>query len=78
MPWQSSDATRHTKKATSPVAKRQWAHVADGVLAKTGNEGLAVREANGVIDRRTKSHRDAVKAGKRAPVSHDEFHRMGS
>jgi len=29
-------------------------------------------------DRRTKAHRAAVKAGKRAPVSHSEFHRLGS
>jgi hypothetical protein len=39
------------------VSKRQWAHVANGVLAKTGNEGLAVREANGVIAKRRKPQR---------------------
>lgn len=52
MPWKAKDAAAKTKKARSPSAKRQWAHVADSVLARTGDEGLAVREANGVVKRR--------------------------
>lgn len=52
MPWKPSDASRKTKKAKSPKAKRQWAHVADKVLAKTGDEGRAIREANAVVKRR--------------------------
>lgn len=52
MPWTPRDATSKTKKAKSPTAKRQWAHVADSVLAKTGDEGRAVREANAVVKRR--------------------------
>lgn len=53
MPWTQSDGpARHTKKAKSAGAKKQWSAVANAVLAKTGNEGLAVREANGVIKRR--------------------------
>ncbi len=55
MPWIPSDASKHTKKAKSPKAKRQWSHVADAVLAKTGDEGRAVREANAVIGRRRKN-----------------------
>ena len=54
MPWKSSDASGKTRKAKSPVAKRQWAHVADKVLAKTGDEGRAIREANAVVKRRRK------------------------
>ncbi len=54
MPWTAKDAASKTKKAKSPKAKRQWAHVADSVLAKTGDEGLAVREANSVVKRRRK------------------------
>jgi hypothetical protein len=54
MPWQSTDSTRHTKKADTPVAKRQWADVANSVLKKTGNEGRAVREANAEVARRKK------------------------
>lgn len=52
MPWTPRDAASKTKKAKSPTAKRQWAHVADGVPAKTGDEGRAVREANAVVKRR--------------------------
>ena len=40
-----------------PTAKRQWTKVANGVLAKTGNEGLAIREANGVVKKRKKKKR---------------------
>lgn len=55
MPWTPKDATRHDKKARSGVSKRQWSDVANSVLQKTGDEGLAVREANGVIKGRYKS-----------------------
>lgn len=56
MPWTPSDGpARHTKKAKSPTAKRQWSAVANNVLAKTGDEGRAVREANAVVKRRRKS-----------------------
>lgn len=54
MPWTAKDATRHTKKARSSKAKRQWRDVADNVLARTGNEGRAVREANAAVKRRKK------------------------
>ena len=52
MPWTPAQAQKHTKKAKSAIAKRQWAHVADAVLKKTGNEGRAVREANSVVAKR--------------------------
>lgn len=55
MPWKPGDATRHTKKARSKKSKRQWRDIADSVLAKTGDEGRAVREANAVIKRRKRS-----------------------
>ncbi len=55
MPWTAKDATRHTKKAQSPAAKRQWKKVANSVLAKTGNEGRAVASANAAVNRRGKS-----------------------
>jgi hypothetical protein len=54
MPWTADDGpSRHTKKAKSLSAKRQWAAVANSVLAKSGDDAKAVREANGVIKRRT-------------------------
>ncbi len=52
MPWTAADVARHTKKAKSGVAKRQWSDVANSILKRTGDEGLAVREANGVIKSR--------------------------
>jgi len=49
-PWTPSNGpARHTKKAKSAKSKREWADVANSVLAKTGDEGRAVREANGVV-----------------------------
>ncbi len=53
MPWQSSDAARHTRKAKSAKARSQWKEVANSVLARTGNDARAVRAANSVIARRT-------------------------
>lgn len=49
MPWTAADASKKTRKANTPKKQRQWAHVADSVLARTGDEGQAVRTANGVI-----------------------------
>lgn len=51
MPWKPSDAKRHDKKAKSPKQERQWSDVANSVLKQTGDEGRAVREANGVVMR---------------------------
>lgn len=56
MPWQPSDAKGKTKKARSPKLKRKWSAVANAILAKTGNEGLAVKTANGVIKHSHKAH----------------------
>ena len=52
MPWAARDATKKDRKAKTPKAKRQWAAVANATLARTGDEGRAIRTANGVIKRR--------------------------
>lgn len=53
MPWTPKDAPSKTSKADTPAKQRQWAHVANGVLAKTADDAKAIREANAVIrDRR--------------------------
>ena len=52
MPWTPSDAERHTSKAKGSIAKRQWSDVANSVLQKTGDNGRAVRTANGVVNKR--------------------------
>jgi hypothetical protein len=49
MPWQSRDAKRHTKKATTPKKRRQFAHVANEILERTGDEGRAIRGANSAV-----------------------------
>jgi uncharacterized protein YdaT len=49
MPWEESDAPRHTKKARSGKRKRQWSHIANGALKRGDSEGTAIRKANGVI-----------------------------
>lgn len=50
MPWSTGkDALRHTKKAKTAKKQRQWLHVANSALQRTGDDALAIREANGVI-----------------------------
>lgn len=57
MPWRPSDASSKTKKAKSPIAKRQWRDVANKVLAQSGDERRAIMEANAVIKRRNNKKR---------------------
>jgi len=64
MPWDQSDAKRHDKKAAGGKSARQWADVANSVLERTGDEGRAVRTANGVIKKR-KEKPTRKRAGKR-------------
>lgn len=55
MPWSPDDGpARHTKKADTPGAKKQWAAVANKVLAEGGEdaEGKAVRIANAAVAKR--------------------------
>lgn len=49
MPWKMSDATAHTKKANTPKKKKQFAVVANKVLAESGDEGKAIRIANAAV-----------------------------
>ena len=65
MPWNPEDAFRHTKKAKTPKLRREWSHVANSVLKRTGDDGLAVREANGVIAKQRAGGISKVFAGKR-------------
>ena len=51
MPWTPDDAYRHTHKATTPELQELWAQIANDALARTGDEGRAIREANAVIAR---------------------------
>jgi hypothetical protein len=51
MPWTAEDAERHTKKADNAKRQRMWADIANSVLAETGDEGRAIREANAMVGR---------------------------
>jgi len=58
MPWSAADAARKTRKASTAKLRSLWAEVANSTLARTGNEALAIREANGVIrDQATREKR---------------------
>jgi hypothetical protein len=63
MPWSPSDAQRHDSKADTQNLQRQWSDVANSVLKRTGDEGLAVREANGTITR-SHEHEGEIKPNK--------------
>jgi hypothetical protein len=72
MPWQPDDAPRHTHKANTPHLCRLWAEVANNVLAKTGNEGRAVRAANAAVARE-KRHSSVGEPELGKWVERDEF-----
>lgn len=53
MPWTPSDSKRFSKKASGNKGfSDQWSKVANKTLADTGDEGQAVKVANGVIKKR--------------------------
>ncbi len=56
MPWTPKDAPAHTKKANTPAKRKQWAEVADSVLAKTGDDAQAIRAANSVVKNHPAKH----------------------
>jgi len=57
MPWTAKDATKYTKKATTPKLRKQWAAVANSTLKRCVDDGgdtdkceaSAIRQANGAI-----------------------------
>lgn len=51
MPWTAADAGKHTKRAGTPGRAHLWARVANRVLERTGDEALAIREADAVVGR---------------------------
>ena len=57
MPWESKDAPRHTKRAKSAKAKRQWRHVANSMLERGYSEARAIRAANATVKRRGRRSR---------------------
>ena len=62
MPWAMKDATRFTKKATTKKKKKQFAVVANKVLAGSGDEGKAIRIANAAVKKNKSKKRKAAEA----------------
>ena len=56
MPWNPTDANRHTKKADTKATAKQWSAVANAVLEKSGDEGKAVRIANAAVKKHPSGH----------------------
>lgn len=46
MPWSPKDAKGKTKDASTPEKRKRWAAIANHVLARTGDEAMAIRMAN--------------------------------
>ena len=49
MPWTASDALHFTKKATTLSLRRQWAKIANRILAHGQKESMAIKIANAAI-----------------------------
>lgn len=47
MPWSPDDAKRF-KKDISPASSQRWANIANALLKETGDEGQAIKMANGM------------------------------
>jgi hypothetical protein len=54
MPFKAKDATRFTKKATSKIAKRQFADVSNSMMARGASEASAIKAANAAVAKRKK------------------------
>lgn len=50
MPWTAADASKHDTDADTPKKKRQWAHVANKMLKKTGSKSRAIRAASSTVE----------------------------
>lgn len=57
-PWTPKDAVRHTKKASTPKKKRQWADVADSELSRGQSDVTAIRAADAVVAGTAKHRRN--------------------
>jgi hypothetical protein len=51
MPWDSRHAFKYTRKAKTPRLKTAWRKAANAALKHYGDESIAVRVANSVINR---------------------------
>lgn len=64
MPWTPKDAQRHTHKAKSTKAQRQWSDVANSALSRGASESSAIRQADSVV-----AHRKHAAGGPISPLA---------
>ncbi len=55
MPWTGEEFRRKHWKAATPDQASQASRIANDILHRTGDEGLAIREAIGVVKKRGKN-----------------------
>ncbi|MCE5309621.1 MAG: hypothetical protein LLG20_18460 [Acidobacteriales bacterium] len=46
MPWTAAEAAAKTHKANTPAKRKAWAAQANAILARTGDEAMAIKIAN--------------------------------
>lgn len=66
MPYSAKDAKRHTKKADTPKKQRQWAHIFNSVMERTGSESAAFKAASGTVKKAGKKPARRKAAKKKA------------
>jgi hypothetical protein len=54
VPWKPAEAKSKTKAASTPKAKRQWAHVANAAMERGASESSAIRQASAAVKRSKK------------------------
>ena len=57
-PWEPDDASKHNSGIVSRRQRETWADIANETLARTGDEGRAIRAANSKFKPRQASARD--------------------
>lgn len=62
MPWSMDSASKHTKKASNPATKKQWASTANSVLAKTGDDATAIKVANSAVKKHPSKKKPKTKS----------------
>jgi len=62
MPWTAEQAQGHNKAADTADKQHQWSTVANAVLAKSGDDGKAIRIANAAVDRHPSTARTLAKS----------------
>lgn len=61
MPWNPDDATKHTKKASTPKKRKQWSTVANAAREEYGDDATAIKVANAAVASTTKKAGTAKK-----------------